>query len=310
MELRRDYFLDRWVIFAPGRGKRPRQVKKASGPESSEACFFCKGNENMTPPEIGRDRPDWTIRWFPNKFPAVERKGSPEVKNSGRFFTHASAYGSHEVVVETPHHSKQLHNLSAGKLANVIGVYQERIASLQRGKSIKYVLVFKNYKAEAGTSIQHTHTQIVAYNKVPRLVEEEVKAARKFRGCPYCSIARKEARGARFIGGNRSFVWFAPYASRFQYEVMILPRKHLNSITELNREGRHMLAEAMHGILKKLGSIDTPYNFFVHNAPKGKELHFHVNICPRLSTWAGFEIGTDTIINTVLPEDAAKFYRK
>src|SRR3989338_7068510 len=111
MELRKDYVLDRWAVIAPGRNKRPRELSERA-PAGRAACYFCPGNERMTPPEIGRTGGKrWRFRWFGNKFPAVEMNCSPEARTDNTFFTFADAYGSHEIVVETPSASKQLWDL-------------------------------------------------------------------------------------------------------------------------------------------------------------------------------------------------------
>jgi len=308
-ELRKDYILDRWVIIAEKRGTRPKQFAKQL-PAKVKLCFFCPGNEKTTPPEIGRveEKDSWKIRWFPNKFPAVVEKGDPKLKKK-KFFTYRAAYGSHEVIAETPNHYHELDDLPVEHLAEVLKVYVLRIKTLSKKKNVKYVSVFKNQGADAGTSLVHTHTQIATVPMVPPLVKEEVSASIKKGKCLYCEIIRKEEKSKRKIYSSKDFISFAPFASRFSYEAWIFPRKHMRSITDMDDRLLLELAKVLKKHLVKLRSINADYNFVLHYAPKGKDLHFHIEIIPRMGKWAGFEYATDIIINSVSPESAAKFYR-
>src|SRR3989338_5658307 len=176
MDARKDYILDRWVFFATNRKKRPREFKKPVDVSQggNGTCFFCVGNESLTPPELGRveEKGKWLLRWFDNKFPAVEMAGSPKVKSSG-FFTSSSAYGKHHVLVETNNHEKQLWDLSPVHIEKVLRAYKQIISSLKKEPSAKYVLVFKNHGREGGTSLVHSHSQIVSMNIIHPLLDEE-----------------------------------------------------------------------------------------------------------------------------------------
>jgi len=312
IELRKDYVLDRWSYIAADRGKRPLQFEKNENGKSSAVCYFCPGNENMTPPEIGRvgNGKKWEIRWFPNKFPAVDKSSSSEIKTFNGYYTSGGAFGYHEIIVETPDHSKQLADLSKEEIKKVLEVYSLRIKELGMKDRIKYVQVFKNSGAEAGTSLIHSHTQIVATNIIPRLVQEKIDAIKKYKNCPYCDIIFKEEKSERFICSNEDFVAFSPFAPRFNYEVWIFPKKHYRNITELKESEFENLSKVFRKILFKLGEINTPYNFYLHYSPKKEDLHFHFEIMPRMNTWAGFELATGSYVITTSPEDAAKFYRE
>ncbi len=311
MELRKDYILDRWVFLAPERKKRPKEFKKKEIKEKTKICFFCPGNENLTPKEIGRieENGKWKIRWFPNKFPVVEQKGSPIIKTKG-FFTSSSAYGEHEVIAECKQHDKQLWDLPPEHIEQILYIYKERINKLSKKKHITYITIFKNHGREAGTSLIHSHTQLASLNKIPQLVIDEVNASKKHRQCPYCKIIKIESAGKRRCFENKTFTAFTPYASRFNFEIWIFPKRHIKNMNQLNHEEFTDLADILSKILKKLKNLNASYNFFLHYAPKGKDLHFHIEVTPRFAVWAGFEFSSNDIINSVTPEDAAKFYRK
>ena len=294
MEIRKDYILERYVFYAPERKKRKREFKKTEKIKEG-VCFFCPGNENLTPPEIGRigENNKWGIRWFPNKFPVVDLK--------------SKAYGYHEVIVETPSHEEQIWDLGKEQLKKLLEVYKQRIGELSGKKRIKYVTLFKNQGREAGTSLVHSHTQLVALDRIPTLVNEEIKANGK--KCRYCGIIKKEEKTKRLCFKNKSFIAFCPYASRFNYEIWIFPIRHLKNLPEFSEEEISDLANILKKALLKLKELNASYNFYLHYAPAGENLHFHIEICPRMATWAGFELSSDFVINSVLPEEAAGFYR-
>lgn len=311
MELRKDYILDRWVFLAEERKKRPRELKKEEKIEEIKECFFCPGKEHLTPPEIGRieENGKWKIRWFPNKYPAVKEEGNAVIKTDNDFFTFSDAYGSHEVIVECPEHKKQLWDLSVEHLKKILYVYKERINSLLNKQNIKYVLIFKNHGREGGTSLLHSHTQAISLNKIPQLIIDETNATKKFSYCPYCRILNIEKNSYRRCFENNNFVAFTPYASRYNFEIWIFSKRHLTNLNEMSDEEFSDLALILKNILSKLKELNISYNYHFHYAPKQENLHFHIEITPRIAVWAGFEIGSNDIINSVTPEDAARFYR-
>jgi UDPglucose--hexose-1-phosphate uridylyltransferase len=311
MELRKDYILDRYVIISSGRGKRPQEFKQEITKEKPGQCFFCKGSESLTPPEIGRigTAKNWKIRWFPNKFAAVSLEGDPIIRTDNTYFTFASAYGYHEIIVETNSHKKQLSGLPKEQIKEVLKVYADRIKELSKKENIYYVAIFKNHGKDAGTSLVHSHSQVIAYNKWPKLVQDKVEAVRKFNHCPYCDIINIERNSFRRCFENKSFVAFTPYASRFHFEIWIFPLQHIRNLTEMNDKQLLDLAEILKKILQKLKELNASYNMEVYYSPTNSDLHFHIEISPRMAVWAGFEFLTNDAINSVSPEDAAKFYR-
>ena len=308
--IRKDYILDRWVYYALDRGKRPHDFKTITSMEKPKVCFFCPSNEHLTPPEIGRinQNGSWKIRWFLNKFPAIEEKFKSSIKQK-KFFLEMEPYGVHEVIVESSSHESFLSDLPVGHIAELLEVIKLRTIELSRLKGINYVDTFKNHGKDAGTSLMHSHTQVMALPKVPSLVADEIEAAKKYNSCPYCDIIKIEARSKRKIFETKTVIAFAPFASRFNYEAWIFVKKHKKSMEELEEKEIADIASVLKKILVKLKKINASYNFFIHYSPKGEDLHFHIEITPRLATWGGFEISTDAVINSVLPEDAARFYR-
>lgn len=311
MELRKDYLLNRWVIISESRGKRPHELKSQKK-ENVGVCYFCPGNENLTPAEITRIEKNgkWKARVFQNKFAAVNHEGNPQIQTHNKYYTFASAYGSHELIVETPDHEKTLAHLSEEDIADILRLYAGRIEVLSKEPNIKYVSVFKNWGEEAGASIVHSHSQIISLNMIPPAIYDNIKAIKTYPGCcPYCEIISNEKKSERRCFENDSFVAFTPYASRFHYEIWIFPKEHMTDFDSFDERKFQDLSSILKKILVKLDSINAPYNLLVNYSPKGEDMHFHIEITPRLSIWAGFEFESSITVNSVSPEAAAKFYR-
>lgn len=318
MELRKDYILDRYVIISEIRGLRPDFFRKGTNMErvvdDKTSCFFCPGHEYLAGKERGKIGDPWVVRWFDNKYPAVEPVGKQYIQTDNKFFTFSDAYGYHEVIVETNDHDKQLFDFTDSELKVLLSVYKMRTDELSSKEHVKYVLVFKNHGPNAGTSVRHTHSQIIALNHIPKLIRDELSAVGTYASCPYCEILNIEKGSLRRCFENNSFVAFTPYASRFNYEVWIFPRKHYSSITQLTEGELYELSSIMREVLSKLKVLDCSYNYFIHNTPREmannpRTLHFHIEITPRIDTWGGVENGVETYINRISPETAAKFYR-
>ena len=305
-EIRRDYLLERYVIVAEGRGKRPCDFVQKAPPveKKGKVCFFCPGNEHLTPPETGRigTKKRWLARSFYNKFPAV----------SADF---PKARGRHEVLVETPEHVAKTAELSEEQIALGLELYAQRVHALYREPEIAYALIFKNEGVAAGISLTHVHSQLIALPTIPRLPAEELaryqEHKRRNGDCPYCEIAEKERKSARKAFENEEFLAITPYASRTPFELLLLPKGHFSNLTELGEE-RLLLARILKRSLSKLDTMlnGPAFNFYFHIQPRGMDFHFHIELLPRLTTWAGFELGAEMYINPMPPEKAAAAYRE
>jgi len=313
MELRKDYVLDRWVLIASDRKKRKHQFVSKKVEHDDKTCYFCPGNEHMTPPEIGRLEKDgeWDMRWFPNLFSAADFEGdakltTPQTHND--YFTFESAYGKHEIIAETPDHEARMHDFSINRLTNLLKVYSSRINALELHDWIRYVSVFKNEGEAAATSLVHSHSQLVSYNRIPKTVQDKVNANKT--GCHYCKIIDAERNSDRRCFENEHAIAFTPYASRFNYEIWIFPKSHKTRLSEFSEAELESFADIMKQVFTKLAKVTDSFNHCVYYAPAGTDLHFHIEVLPRIQKYGGFELLTGDIINEVPPEDAAEFYRE
>ncbi|MEA3305382.1 MAG: galactose-1-phosphate uridylyltransferase [Candidatus Omnitrophota bacterium] len=337
-ELRKDPISGRWVIIAAERSKRPGHyhVEKMTNYTKPEKCPFCEGHESMTPPEVYalRDRkskpdtPGWKVRVVPNKYPALEVK-TPFKNSSAGMFGMMTGFGAHEVIIETPDHKREAREQSIGEIQNWIYALQERVKVLYNDNRFKYALIFKNKGRSAGASLSHPHHQIIATPVTPKRVREKLEGASEYfklkKRCIFCDMIKEEiSRGDRIVCENDAFIAFCPYASRFPFEMWILPKGHCADFYDkMAVEKASSLAGILKAVLQKLSGVigEPEYNYIVHAAPnrwaeKGhwrtieSDYHWHIELFPRLVRTAGFEWGSGFYINPTSPEDAAGFMRK
>jgi UDPglucose--hexose-1-phosphate uridylyltransferase len=310
MELRKDYFLNRWVILSEKRGKRPSQFVEVS-PTAIKECVFCPGSENLTPPELFRVEKDgkWKLRVIPNKFSAVDPSGDANIQTHNQFYTFGGDHGKHEVIIETNEHEKKFGDLTVEDIVELMKVYSARINELKKDFLAKYVCVFKNQGKAAGASLAHTHSQIVSFSLMPPVVNEKIDAMKRYPSCPYCQIIKTEKDSHRRCYENANCVAFTPYASRFNNEIWVFPKNHLRVFEDFNDSVYQDMAWIIKQACMKLESINSPYNIEWYYSPNNENLHFHAEISPRTQIWAGFEIGFGITINDISPEQAARFYR-
>lgn len=305
-EIRKDYIQDKYVIIAPRRVQQGRthdiERPVAVSPIGKRAMVF-------TPEALKKERilltvgPEkkWRIKVIPNKYPAVSKS-----------FPHA--YGQHEIVVETPDPEPELEDLPVEHIAEILEVYARRTMAISRDPRIEYILIFKNNGGVAGQSLQHAHSQIFATEFMPPhlLDKSQKQQAYKLKTgrCVYCDVIKKESKGPRKIYVDRHIIAFCPYASTYNYEVWIMPMRHLDNITDLNPHERREWAGVLKKILKKISKLNLPYNYYFHQVIHDTDQHFYMKIVPRGSVWAGVEIGSGIVINPIPPEEAAKFYKQ
>lgn len=302
-EIREDSIHDRFVIISPHRLKRPHDVAESQDiPVKSGNCPFCKERVKSSQPAMYQIGPEqwWEIKVIKNIFPVVSLD-TPKT------------YGTQEVIIETPHHNKDLAEFSEAHIIRLLKTYASRTKTIAQDKKIKYILIFKNQGGGAGASLVHAHSQIFASGFLPPHIIDKLSKSEAFRikngACYYCQLIQKEMRGPRKIAGDKHVVAFTPYASTHNYEAWIMPRRHVDNISLLEEDEYKSLAKFMKIIISKVNKLGLPYNYYLHQAIYEKDEHFYLRITPRRDTWAGVELGSRMVINSVAPEAAAKYYR-
>ncbi len=325
-ELRKDPVTGCWVVLSAERGLRPRPPDfrlEKTVPRPS-FCPFCQGHEDKTPPEVfalrhGNSRangPGWRIRVVPNKFPALTREGELNPRGEG-IYDVMNGVGTHEIMIEGPSHFTRPTQLPWDLFPDILEVYRLRLLAAAKDARFRYGLVFKNVGTDAGASLDHNHSQLIATPVIPHTVAEEMAGAQRFhhyRGrCIFCDILRQELQeGKRVVLEGTHFLVLAPFASRFPFETWILPKTHKAHFSSISGEELKELAEILYQVLKNLDrSLENPpFNYVIHTAPFSEgetpHYHWHIEILPRVQRLAGFEFGTGFFINSVAPEEAAR----
>lgn len=336
-ELRKDPVVGRWVIIAtePG-GQRPTELTLDSDRGFDPAQDpFLEGHERVTPPEIYAVRtagsvpngPGWQVRVVPNKFPVLRVEGALD-KDAQGIYDCMSGVGAHEIIIETPRHDLPLESQNLEGICHVLETYKVRMMDLMKDNRFRYIMIFKNVGREAGAVLRHPHSQLIALPVTPIQIKEKLNGAKEYfeyrdRNV-FEDILRQELREkTRLVYENASFVAFCPYASRFPFELCIMPRRQSPDYHRIEGKETMLLADMLKVTLRKLGQAlrGPQYNLILNTAPvrtpqKGywgtieHDFRWHIEIVPRLTFMAGFEVGTGFYINPTRPEEAADYLRK
>jgi UDPglucose--hexose-1-phosphate uridylyltransferase len=325
-ELRKDLVKNKWVAVAAHWALKPNDfpiAKKAL--EASTAagfCPFCEGNETFTPPEIIAYRenseansPGWLVRAIPNKFSAFELEGVLEENHTGIYSSY-NGLGKHEVIIETPEHGTDFHQLTVQRMEIILKICRERYNDLARDERIKYIQIYKNRGIFAGASLEHSHSQIVALPLVPAENQGVTDYFKKINRCLICDIVAQDRNSERLVAESDDYLLLCPYAPRFPYETWIVPKRHCEHFGEITEAEIQDLAR----ILKKftnvvIDSLGNPsYNLIINTAPVNVEYqqgyHWYIELTPRLLVNAAVEIASGIYINPVAPELAAAMLRE
>jgi len=315
-ELRFDPLSHDWVIIATGRGKRPETFKKERKREiipSQKNCPLCQIDKGKMILSLGN------TFVIPNKYPALIPSNNLNEKSDGPY-QKMDGVGYHEVII-TREHRKSIAQLSVGQVRELIDVYQLRYLDLMKRKFVKYVSIFHNHGEEAGASIFHPHSQIVASPVIDPDLNRAISNSQKYfqekKKCIYCLMNQWDEKAKkRVVFENREFLVVCPFVSKTAFEMIISPKKHLPYFEKITEDEKKYLAQALQVALKKVHRAlgNPPYNFYLHTAPcDGRNYdfyHWHWTILPKTAIWAGFELCTGIEISTIEPEKAAAYLKK
>jgi UDPglucose--hexose-1-phosphate uridylyltransferase len=321
------------VVIAPGRARRPHPAPAPLGADPSDTfdptCPFCPGNEALTPDELWRlpARGDnrrlgsgWAIRVVPNRFPVFAAGNAPPRRRTVGPFNAADGIGAHEIVIETPRHDRDLPDAGDEAVAAVFGAYRARARALREIRP-GLVLPFRNHGPDAGTSLTHPHSQIVAAPIVPLRYRQLFDIAREHyddHGTSlYTDVTGAElAEGSRIVAAADHVVALTPYAASVPFETWLMPRAQQASFADAPDEELADAALLLRGVLNAIRRTigDVSYNYVIVSAPNGEEgtayFSWHLRLLPRTTTAAGFELGTGIAVNPVPPETAASRLRE
>jgi UDPglucose--hexose-1-phosphate uridylyltransferase len=340
-EIRIDQLTGLRTILAPGRADRPNAFQLDERPlPDPGGCPFCEGHEQDTPGEVWAvrpnggeaNRPGWTQRAVPNLYPALTEataeSAGPErdsgfsaaadpLRSSSRtrepdLFSSRPATGAQEVIVHTPRHVASLGELEPEELAGAVAAWRARMRAHPDAALVQLIV---NEGATAGASREHTHAQLYALPFVPAAVARERERVASYRertggaGLLTDILAEEVRRGERLVAIDDEAALFCPWASRSPFELRIVPRQETASFED-GEDAAAMLGTAFRVLAAR---FDRPpdLNLWVRSAPRDTEhFHWHIDIAPRLTVHAGFEMATGVNINIYPPERAAADLRE
>jgi UDPglucose--hexose-1-phosphate uridylyltransferase len=340
-EIRIDQLTGLRTILAPARADRPNAFAVDRRPLSDpDGCPFCEQHEANTPAEVWAARPDggepntpgWTQRAVPNLYPALIEAGEgatqPEpdsgfaasadpLRSSSRIrepdlFGTRPAHGAQEVIVHTPRHVSSLSALEPEEIKGAVAAWRAR---MRDHANAAYTQVIVNEGPGAGASREHTHAQLYALSFVPAAIARERERVASYRertggsGLLSDVLAEEVRRGERLVAIDDDAALICPWASRSPFELRIVPRAQSPRFEEDER-GAAMLGTAVRALAERFGE-SPELNLWVRTAPRGAEhFHWHIDIAPKLTIKAGFELATGVDINVYPPERAAADLRE
>lgn len=320
-DLRQDLVSGDWIIVAPIRAGRPYDFlpkKKPRLPSPKSNCPFenLRKSGNWPPISAYPNEKNWQIIVIPNKYPAVERgNGSIKLFNRGPYRV-VNGIGHHELII-TRDHKKNIAHIGPEKGLRLFQVIQERYRELDKDPNVFCISTFFNWGESAGASLYHPHYQLLTLPIIPPDIAHSLKGAhryfKKYRRCVHCEMLRyEEKEKIRVIEKNDSAIAITPFVSREPFEVRIFPRRHHPSFEKTPVRELKGVVAALRASLRRIERYlhDPDFNFFLHTAPLKnqqhyKHYHWHIEILPKISISAGFELSTGVEIDAVDPDQAA-----
>jgi UDPglucose--hexose-1-phosphate uridylyltransferase len=317
-ELRYNPLLGEWLATAT-----QRQDRTFLPPP--DFCPLCPTKPGKFPTEV--PEPDYDIVSFENRFPSLKLQPDPPAIGPDGIYRVEPSLGVCEVVLYSSNHNTSLAAEPVERIYNLVRVWRDRFADLEKHDFIKYIFIFENKGEAVGVTLHHPHGQIYAYPFVPPVVERELERTSKYFDkvgrCLLCDILQKEVTFARrIVASNEQFTAYIPFFARYPYETHIVANRHLQAYTDMTAAEQRGLAELLKQVLRafdRLFDRSFPYIMATHQRPSNsgdfEHYHFHIEFYPPMRTanklkyLAGSEAGAGFFINDTLPEVKAEELR-
>lgn len=327
---RYDLLENQWVIISPERLKKPT-LQARDARVRIERCPFCEGNEALsdgeidaTPYDLVRERntPGWINRVVANRYKAVSIEGENSVAKEGTMLWRGG-FGAHEILIDTTMHDTDLGRMEHAAVAAYLRMVRKRLIDLRRDRRIVYISVFKNVGILAGETLAHPHTQIVAFPFVPpriaAILEREESYHREYnRHLVLDEVALSIEEGKRIVWIEGDFCLYAPFASRYPFELRIAARSVLASLADMQPEQIEALASVLGraiDLVKRVLGGKVAYNVLFRDAASNDVMDhchhtFYLMIVPRLFGNGALGSEEGLFINPMPPEEAAHLYKE
>ncbi len=272
-----------WVLVSPHRAQRPwlgkvEDRRREDRPAYDPDCYLCPGNQRVS----GAVNPKYEHTYvFTNDFQALLPDGAdPFDENSGLLHS-TGVRGTCRVVCFSPRHDLTLAEMDAQTIRSVIDCWAEQISDL--GQTYRWVQVFENKGEMMGASNPHPHGQIWALDALPNEPQKEDACQRVYSegsgrvlllDCLQEELETRE----RVVVENEAWVALVPYWAIWPFETMIVPKRHVLRLPDLNPDERNLLAQVMKALLLRYDSlfnVSFPYSMGWHGAPFDEEPNDH-----------------------------------
>jgi len=296
-----------WILVSPHRTKRPWQGKTEENKTNDKAsydpgCYLCPGNTRAS----GETNPNYSEPYaFINDYSSL-LQDTPEVNFEQGLLKAETEKGICKVVCFSPDHSLNLPLMEVSEITKVVQIWKTEFAELGNNPDINYVQIFENKGAIMGCSNPHPHGQIWSQSSIPTEISKKSERFKAYWQRNSSSLIgdylnQELALRERILDENEHFVSLIPFWAVWPFEAMIIPKRHLQQITDLNDEEEIAFADIIKKLTIKYDNLfktSFPYSSGIHQAPtNGKdhpEWHFHMSFYPpllRSSTVKKFMVG-------------------
>lgn len=318
-----------WILVSPHRAKRPWQgrVEPVAGeriPPYDPTCYLCPGNERAG----GIKNPEYDKTFvFTNDFSALLPETPIVEEKKNELLVANGEQGICRVVCFSPRHDLTLPEMETREVRTVVDVWAEEYAALGSLPNIHYVQIFENKGELMGCSNPHPHGQIWAQSSIPTEPAKELvqmgQYYRKHQSCLLCDYLQLELKeNKRTVCENQDFVALVPFWAAWPFEIMILSKRHLRDLTEMNEAENSSFADILKRVTVRYDNLfetSFPYSAGLHQRPTdGREYpewHFHAHCYPpllRSATIKKFMVGYEMLANPqrdITPESSAERLR-
>ena len=338
-DLRFDPVSGQWALIAPHRDLRPVELLPLEEVRKRRSCPFCAGNESETPTALtlydihGQAMPvdraqenldlDWVSRVVPNKYASFGAVTEPTCSTSSTHhqcgpFQQSTQPGPQELIIPSPRHISSLSDLNEAETSVMWYAAQQRIAAMQSLEVVQHAMLFMNCGSQAGASLEHIHVQLIGSPIVTdylagRVARNRDCLERENQTLVNSILDWELKKECRIVKRTENFTVLCPFASRFAFQVWIVPNSASVSFIDIETDIRDELGTLSQTIVGRLKNYlnGFSYNMLLQIAPFAdfKDDHWYVEILPRTTRSAGFELGTDLWVNPMPPELAAERLR-
>lgn len=323
--------LHQWVIVSATSSNRPwsgalKSTTQIELPQHDTDCYLCPRVARAA----GTTNPDYKGSYaFDNDYPTLAATAPEAQDNTHPLSTFAPAHGRCRVLCWSENHNDTLASLSESNVIAAVQLWKDEYIDLSKDESIEQVLIFENKGVEIGVSNLHPHGQIYATSFVTdtalRLRESQANYASTNHG--QCMLqdmlAMEHVQQELMVEKNEYWSVIVPYAARFSYETWIVPNRKLGSLADASDAEMRELATCYQRQVKRYDTLfqrSAPNITLLHNVPcddhaDNQHWCFHLAFHPplrdaeKMKYLAGFESGSNNIVNPLMPEHAAATLR-